>query len=1209
MVRSGFRATAHEPQFKKTRMKTSSLNLFPRLAAMAVILLLSILPGHAGGKVAVWGNNNYGQCLLPNGMKNVKAIAGGGTHSLALKADGTVIAWGNNTAGQIIVPTGLSGVVAVAGGGQHSLALKADGSVVAWGFPYYGVTSVPPGLSRVSAIAAGSLHSLALKADGTVVVWGNYPDPALNNTNVPSGLTNVIAVAAGANHSLALKAEGAVVAWGWNSSGQTNVPVGLSNVIAVAAGLYHSIALQADGTVVVWGDGGAGQTAVPSGLTEVIAIGAGSDSCLALKADGSLAHWGGGIYGASNLPTGFANVTAIACGGTHHLALVSAGPPEILEQPTDRSVAYQSNLTISVPASGDEPLGWQWYFNNKPLTNSARITGTTSGSLTISNAQFADAGSYAVIVSNAFGAVRSFDAMLTVISPPFITAQSADQTLGVGADLILSVSASGTPPMSYLWRFHGTNLSFQTTFNSTLTASRSVPNLQPSASGTYSLLVSNVYGSAQANIVLTVTDSPPSIVSQPVGQSATLGGTATFSVNGRGSSPLSYQWLFNGTEIPGATNAALMLTALRYDQAGYYSVAIHNAFGEIVSTKALLTVRQVAIWGATTLGSPTNVPPDLTNLTAISAGSSFVLGLKHGGNVVLWGGLSPTALLSTNIPASVTNVTAIAAGASHCLALKSNGTVVAWGGSTTSIRPPLYPQYPPNLTTNVPVGLSNVIAIAAGDYHSLALMADGQVVAWGLYRPTSIWSSPYSLYAAATNTPAGLSNVIAIAAGGAQNLAVKADGRVVAWGYNPKVATTNVPSSLSNVISVACTDGYNLALRTDGTVVAWPAQTVSSPFPPTRFPVYPNNTNVPPGLSNVVAIAAGNYAMALKSDGSVMVWGASAPQPPVGHSNIFAISTRGNFLAALAGNGSPRLTIQPASQIAINGADVRVSARAVGHQPMTYQWWHDGEMLAGATDADLQLSMVRGSNAGVYQVAAANAAGSITSAPAILTIPFTANLAAALNATNLVWTTTPGNSPWFAQNRVTHDGEVAAQSGAIPSNGHSILQTHVNGPGTLTFWWKVSSEAHFDFLEFALSATNSGSIPTVLAAISGARDWELRSFPIPAGPQTMIWTYRKDGSVSAGEDAGWLDQVQFTPLPPLQLIAPHWSADGNFTLGSGPERNLQLEDLARIEIQATTNFYDWITLSGVCTLTNGALRICDPDALNHPQRFYRVIER
>jgi hypothetical protein len=37
--------------------------------------------------------------------------------------------------------------------------------------------------------------------------------------------------------------------------------------------------------------------------------------------------------------------------------------------------------------------------------------------------------------------------------------------------------------------------------------------------------------------------------------------------------------------------------------------------------------------------------------------------------------------------------------------------------------------------------------------------------------------------------------------------------------------------------------------------------------------------------------------------------------------------------------------------------------------------------------------------------------------------------------------------------------------------------------------------------------------------------------------------------------------------------------------------------------------HDWITLSGVCTLTNGALRICDPNAGNHPQRFYRVIER
>ncbi len=1170
---------------------------------MTVSLFFPILSGHAGGKVAVWGSNNYGQCLLPNGLKNVKAVAAGYYHNLALTADGRVLGWGRNAEGQANPPPELTGVTAIAAGGMHNLALRANGTVVAWGYNNHGQTNVPAGLSRVTAVAAGGATSLALKADGTVVAWG-FGSYGL--TNVPAGLTDVVAITAGSQTSFALKADGTIVAWGYLGYGLTSVPLALSNVVAISAGVYQAMALKADGTVAVWGAGFNGDTNAPPGLSNVIAIAAGHLQNVALKVDGTVSVWGYEGLGALQSPSGMSNAVAIAAGERHVVAIVPDGPPEIIVSPGDVSVSYQSNIVLQGTASGNESLGFQWRFNGGLLADTARISGTTTSSLTISNAQFSDMGSYTVVVSNALGAVQSSAADVTVVSPPLITQHPVGQTVIAGTNLMLWGAAIGTPPLSYHWRRDGAPVSGA---NSNLLP---LTNIQSSQSGSYTLVISNAYGTnASSAALITVLESPPYILVQPTNRAVTVGGTTTFAVNARGSTPLNYQWFFNGAEIPGATNAALTLTALRYDQAGFYTVAISNAFGSVVSAKAQLFVQQVAIWGATTFGLPSNIPPDLTNLTAISTGSGFVLGLKHDGNVVLWGGLPPTALLSTNMPATVTNVIAIATGSGHCLALKSNGTVVAWGGSSTKTivpRVPPYP-YPPNLVTNVPVGLSNVIAIAAGDYHSLALTADGQVVAWGLYRPASIWSTPYSLYSVATNTPTGLSNVIAIAAGGAQNLAVKADGRVVAWGYNAKVATTNVPSSLSNVISVACTDGYNLALRTDGTVVAWPVQTVSSPFPPTRFPVYPNNTDVPPGLSNVVAIAAGNYAMALKADGSTTVWGSNAPPPPAGLSNVFAISTRGNFLAALAGDGSPRLTILPANQSATNGADVRFSARAVGIQPMTYQWLRDGEMLTGATNADLQLSMVRGSNAGVYQVVAANAAGTITSAPATLTIPFTANLAAALNATNLVWTTTPTNSPWFAQNRVTHDGEVAAQSGAIPPNGNSVLQTHVNGPGTLTFWWKVSSEAHFDFLEFARTATNSGSIPTVQATISGERDWESRSFTIPAGPQTLIWTYRKDGSVSSGEDAGWLDQVQFTPLPPLQLTAPHWSADGSFTLGSGPDRNLQIEDLAQIEIQATTNLHDWITLSDVCTLTNGALRICDPDALNHPQRFYRVIER
>ena len=82
--------------------------------------------------------------------------------------------------------------------------------------------------------------------------------------------------------------------------------------------------------------------------------------------------------------------------------------------------------------------------------------------------------------------------------------------------------------------------------------------------------------------------------------------------------------------------------------------------------------------------------------------------------------------------------------------------------------------------TNVPPGLSNVVAIAGGGYHSLALQSNGTVVAWG-----------YNSYGQ-TTVPPGLSNVVAIAAGGWHSLALQSNGTVVAWGDNAS-GQTNVP--------------------------------------------------------------------------------------------------------------------------------------------------------------------------------------------------------------------------------------------------------------------------------------------------------------------------------------------------------------------------------------------------------------------------------
>lgn len=271
-------------------------------------------------RVVGWGQNSYGQLNFnPIGATEVKAIATGMGHGLALMKDGMVLGWGLNYDGQATAPAGLSGVTAIAAGTYFSMALRSNGTVVAWGDNRAGQTNVPPGLSGVTAIAGGLNHCVALKDDGTVIAWGrNY----VGETNVPPGLSSVKAISAGTAHNLALKSDGTVVAWGYNVNGQTNVPPGLSNVIAIAAGDAHNVALLSNGTVYAWGNNTFGQTMVPAGLTWVTAIAAGEHHSLALESDGTVVAWGYNNFGQTNVPSGLSGVTNIAAGYEHSLALM-----------------------------------------------------------------------------------------------------------------------------------------------------------------------------------------------------------------------------------------------------------------------------------------------------------------------------------------------------------------------------------------------------------------------------------------------------------------------------------------------------------------------------------------------------------------------------------------------------------------------------------------------------------------------------------------------------------------------------------------------------------------------------------------------------------------------------------------------------------------------------------------------------------------------
>jgi hypothetical protein len=172
-------------------------------------------------------------------------------------------------------------------------------------------------------------------------------------------------------------------------------------------------------------------------------------------------------------------------------------PPNIVVQPQDQSAVVGGSASFSVIAGGTPPLGYQWSDNGTNIANA------TNASLILTNVQITNDGTYTVIVSNVAGSVTSSNAVLTVGWPPGIEAQPASQSVESNCSAAFSVSACGTEPLSYQWWNNGLALGNQT--NSSL----AITNVQASNFGSYSVVVSNVFGATTSVVAVLALASPP----------------------------------------------------------------------------------------------------------------------------------------------------------------------------------------------------------------------------------------------------------------------------------------------------------------------------------------------------------------------------------------------------------------------------------------------------------------------------------------------------------------------------------------------------------------------------------------------------------------------------------------------------------------------------------------------------------------------------
>jgi alpha-tubulin suppressor-like RCC1 family protein len=827
----------------------------------------------ADGTLAAWGDNFGG--MLGDGTTT--------TRNFPVAVDTTGVLAGKR-------------VVAVAAGGSHNLALCDDGTLAAWGYNLYGqlgdggtlVRSRPVAVSvtgalagkTVVAIAAGAAHSLAICADGAVVAWGSNFSGQLGNggtadsklpvTVETAGVLNgrtVVAVAVGGSHSLAWSADGTLAAWGSNGGGQlgngsqtqSNLPVAVdtSGVLVgkslggVSAGNNFSIARGADGTLATWGDNWNGQLGDNSTTRRLTPVAADT----------------------SALAPGWRLVAGVSGQGADHtLGLVALPfiPRVVVEQPVGTVLANGSGTvdfesgavnavtakTFTIRNRGVEPL----------LLGEASISGPQAAEFVLTTppaATVAPGDSTTLVVT--FTAGAGFNRRADLRFP------TNDPYAG---EVHLSLTATGTGTLEAAYGSGGDVPLTVAGFQATGSTVNFVLNFVP------------VPGTA-----LTVVRNTGAAFIQGVFSNLVQGGEMMLSHGGR-----SYRFVAN--YYGGSGNDLVLLWAAARPvawgrnssgQLGIGGSTQSNFPAAVDMTGVLAGKRMVAAaasrnhslalcadgtlagWGSnlngelgtgTTASSQTPVAAGVggalagRTVVAIATGSFFSLALGADGMVAAWGSNSSGQLgnggyTTSTVPVAVSTtgalagkaVVAIAAGSAHCLALCADGTLAAWGsnadgqlgfGNYTDRNVPglVY-------TAGVLAG-KTVVAVAAGNSHSLALCADGTLVAWGSNAAgklgTGTTSSSAMPVAVSTSGVLAGKTVVAMAAGERHSLALCADGTVAASGSNTSgelgngtTASSSVPvavvadGALAGKTPVALTAGFShsLALCSDGTLVGW----------------------------------------------------------------------------------------------------------------------------------------------------------------------------------------------------------------------------------------------------------------------------------------------------------------------------------------------------------------------------------------------------
>jgi hypothetical protein len=689
------------------------------------------------------------------------------------------------------------------------------------------------------------------------------------------------------------------------------------------------------------------------------------------------------------------------------LSLRSA--PFIQRQPQNAVVIAGNTAIFSVVAGGSEPLTYQWQ------KAGANISGATNLTLVITNAQAGDAANYRVVINNPHGSVTSSAATLDLNLPPVIVAQPRSTNVFVGATATLTVSATGSAPLRYQWRFSGTNIAGATNASFTLF------NIQLANAGEYRVQVLNAVGSALSEPAMVAVYVPPVVTIAATGANAseTAGnyGQFTFTRTGPTDASLSVNFSVSGIAVSGSDFQPLVSPIL--------FPAGTNA--------TVLTV----------VPNDDNVLEGNETVTVtVGAGASYVVGTPASATVIITDNdnippqvavTSPPDGTRVNAP---TNVTLIAS------AVDPDGSVTRvefYADGTNRLGQAVQTPYT-IVWTNAAIGTHQITAVATDNLGSTGVSAPLNLIVNGL-PSVSVASPPDGAI-----LPIG-SDITIVAN------ASDVDGNVtlVEFFQNGTLLGTDATSPYTYVWQAVPGGEYVLTARaTDnrGTSRTSAPSTITVGTPPARFGDDFARRGVMTGFTNTILGNTAGFTREAgepKHDGrngthsGWISWTAPASGPCVldtfgsAFDTVLAVYTNSSlallgkvvsnddanqdtsesqinfnavggtvyqiaidgFSATAAGaftfhcslpNPLPIILEQPQSQVVTQGVNVTFSVTTTGPGPQRYQWRFNNGNINNATNRTLVRNNVGAANDGTYVVVVSNSSGSVTSAPAILSV-------------------------------------------------------------------------------------------------------------------------------------------------------------------------------------------------------------------------------